>query len=93
VALFRRDRVAAFVATSGARGIVSGVLGGLMAVSAYAIVLWAFSRAALAPVAALRETSVVMAAGFGTRSLGEPFGMRRVIAAVLVVVGVALLSV
>jgi uncharacterized membrane protein len=93
VALFRRDRVASFVATGGVRGIIPVVIGGLMAVSAYAIVLWAFSRAALAPVAALRETSVVMAAAFGTRSLGEPFGIRRVIAALLVVVGVALLSV
>lgn len=88
----RRDRVARFVAVNGVRGIASGVIGGLMAVSAYGIVLWAYSRAALAPVAALRETSVVMAAAFGAMSLGEPFGMRRVLASVVVVVGVALLN-
>jgi drug/metabolite transporter (DMT)-like permease len=63
-----------------------------MAATAYAIVLWAYSRATLAPVAALRETSVIMAALFGSYSLGEPFGLRRVIASVVVVIGVALLN-
>lgn len=90
--LRRRDRVASFVVGHGVRGVASAVLGGLMAVSAYGIVLWAYSRAALAPVAALRETSVVMAAAFGTVSLGEPFGPRRVLASIVVVVGVALLN-
>jgi drug/metabolite transporter (DMT)-like permease len=90
--LRRRERAAVFFTAHGVGGIVSGVVGGLMAVSAYGIVLWAYSRATLAPVAALRETSVVMAAGFGTISLGEPFGMRRVLASVVVVIGVALLN-
>ena len=92
VLLRRRDRLAPFVAASGARGVAAGVGGGLMAVAAYGIVLWAYSRAALAPVAALRETSVVMAAAFGALSLGEPFGLRRVIASAVVVAGVALLN-
>jgi drug/metabolite transporter (DMT)-like permease len=92
VLLFRRDRVAPFLATNGARGVLGGMLGGLMAATAYALVLWAYSRAALAPVSALRETSVVMAALFGAVSLGEPFGTRRVIASVVVVIGVALLN-
>jgi drug/metabolite transporter (DMT)-like permease len=68
------------------------VLGGIMAASAYGIVLWAYSRASLAPVSALRETSVVMAAAFGALRLGEPFGARRVAAAAVVVLGVALLN-
>lgn len=93
VALRRRERVRAFLAVNGVRGLASGVAGGIMAVSAYGIVLWAYSRAALAPVAALRETSVVMAALFGSLSLGEPFGARRVLASVVVVIGVALLNV
>lgn len=92
VALRRRERAAAFLAANGARGLLTGVAGGLMAVSAYGIVLWAYSRASLAPVAALRETSVVMAAAFGARSLGEPFGLRRVLASAVVVIGVALLN-
>ena len=92
VLLRRRDRLAPFLAASGAHGVAAGVGGGLMAVAAYGIVLWAYSRAALAPVAALRETSVVMAAAFGALSLGEPFGLRRVIASAVVVAGVALLN-
>ena len=92
VALRRRSRTAAFLAVNGMRGVLGGVLGGIMAVTAYGIVLWAYSRATFAPVAALRETSVVMAALFGALSLGEPFGRRRVIASVVVVVGVTLLN-
>jgi drug/metabolite transporter (DMT)-like permease len=93
VALRRRARLATFLAAGGRRGLLGGVLGGVMAAMAYGIVLWAYSRASLAPVAALRETSVVMATLFGALSLGEPFGPRRVIASIVVVVGVALLNV
>jgi drug/metabolite transporter (DMT)-like permease len=92
VLLRRRDRIRPFLATNGARRVLGGVLGGIMAASAYGIVLWAYSRASLAPVSALRETSVVMAAAFGALRLGEPFGARRVAAAAVVVLGVALLN-
>ncbi|MEW6271273.1 MAG: EamA family transporter [Thermodesulfobacteriota bacterium] len=92
VLLFRRARLRPFLAMNGARGVLGGMLGGIMAATAYALVLWAYSRAALAPVSALRETSVVMAAIFGAVSLGEPFGVRRVVAAMVVVLGVALLN-
>ena len=92
VALRRRARIAPFLAVAGAKGVRGSVIGGVMAVTAYGIVLWAYSRASLAPVAALRETSVIMAALFGALSLGEPFGLRRVIASMVVVVGVALLN-
>lgn len=88
----RRDRVRAFLAVTGRSGVLGGALGGLMAVTAYGIVLWAYSRATLAPVSALRETSVIMAAAFGSLRLGEPFGRRRVIASIVVVVGVTLLN-
>lgn len=92
VVLRRRERIAPFLALNGARGVLGGVVGGVMAVTSYGIVLWAFTRAALAPVAALRETSVIMAALFGSLAMGEPFGRRRVIAAVVVVIGIALLN-
>lgn len=92
VALRRRDRIAPFLAVNGWRGVLGGVAGGVMATAAYGIVLWAYGRVALAPVAALRETSVIMATLFGAISLGEPFGRRRLIASLVVVVGVALLS-
>jgi drug/metabolite transporter (DMT)-like permease len=92
VLLRRRARIGPFVAENGVRGVAGGVAGGLMAATAYALVLWAYSRGALAPVAALRETSVVMAAVIGAVSLGEPFGRRRVLASGVVVAGVALLN-
>lgn len=69
-----------------------GLLGGAIAALAYGIVLWAMSRGRIAHVAALRETSVVVAAGIGTVVLGEPFGRRRVVAACMVAAGAVLLQ-
>jgi drug/metabolite transporter (DMT)-like permease len=68
-------------------------LGGVMSVTAYAIVLWAQTRGALASVTALRETGVIVAAVIGTVVFHEHFGRRRVVAAVLVAAGVVLLNV
>ena len=71
-----------------ARGIVCGVL----SLAAYGLVIWAQSRGALAVVAALRETSVVIAALIGTVVFGERFGYRRTVAAAVVTVGIVLLN-
>jgi drug/metabolite transporter (DMT)-like permease len=68
-------------------------VGGVLAASAYALVIWAMTRAPMAQVSALRETSVIMAALIGTRLLREPFGRRRIFAASLVALGVVLLQV
>lgn len=84
----RRGRLVARIREAGLRAPIGGVL----AAGAYAIILWAYAQGSVAPVAALRETSVVMAALIGSLRLGEPFGARRVAAAVVVVVGVALLN-
>lgn len=70
----------------------AGVVGGLMTFAAYALVLWALSLGAVAPIAALRETSVVIAAVIGAVFLGEGFGRRRVVAACAVAAGVVLLN-
>ncbi|HEY7946976.1 MAG TPA: DMT family transporter [Acidimicrobiales bacterium] len=70
------------------RGLVAGAL----TLAAYTIVLWAQTRAPLAEVAALRETSVISAALIGTVFLKERFGARRVTAAVLVATGIVLIS-
>lgn len=66
--------------------------GGLMAAAAYGLVIWALGRGAMAYVAALRETSVVFAAVIGAAWLGEPFGRRRVAAALLVAAGILLMN-
>jgi drug/metabolite transporter (DMT)-like permease len=70
-----------------------GLAAGALSVAAYTIVLWAQTRAPLAEVAALRETSVIWAALIGTLFLKERFGARRVAAAALVAIGIVLISV
>jgi drug/metabolite transporter (DMT)-like permease len=67
--------------------------GGLMATLGYAIALWALSRAPMASVASLRESSVLFAAILGTRLLGESFGRRRVVSALVLVVGLILVQI
>jgi len=69
-----------------------GLLGGFCSVAAYAIVLWAMTRAPVAAVAALRETSVIFAALIGALWLKEGFGLARLAGAAAVVVGVATLK-
>ena len=76
-----------------ARAWRPAALGGVLAAGAYAMVIWAMTRAPMAQVSALRETSVIMAALIGTRLLREPFGTRRVVAASLVAAGAVLLQV
>ncbi len=71
----------------------AAITGGLMSNGSYGLVLWAFSQAALAPVMALRETSVIFAALIGALVFGEAFGTWRIIAAVAVAVGAVLLNV
>jgi drug/metabolite transporter (DMT)-like permease len=68
-----------------------GVLAGVASFGAYAIALWAMTRAPVAVVAALREVSVVFAALMGALFLKETFGWRRLAGAVGVAVGVAAL--
>jgi drug/metabolite transporter (DMT)-like permease len=65
---------------------------GAMAILGYGLVLWAQTRGALAAVAALRESSVVVAAFLGAALFHEPLGRLRVAASVVVAVGVVLLA-
>ncbi|MFI1969709.1 EamA family transporter [Streptomyces cinnamoneus] len=70
---------------------VRGLAGGLLSVFAYGLVLWAQTRAALAPVAALRESSILVGAGIGAVFMKERFGAPRVAAAGLMVAGIGLM--
>ncbi|MCW2820127.1 MAG: protein of unknown function transrane [Marmoricola sp.] len=72
--------------------LVLGLLGGVLSLAAYGLVLWAQTRGALAPVAALRETSVIVGAIIGAVVFGERFGPWRVAATVLVAAGVVLVT-
>lgn len=65
--------------------------GGLMSMLAYFIVIWAMTRAPIALVAALRETSVLFAGLISLVILKEPLTRWRAAAALVIVAGVALL--
>jgi drug/metabolite transporter (DMT)-like permease len=72
--------------------LLAGLAGGLLSLAAYALVLWAQTRGALAPIAALRETSVIVGAVIGAVLFGERFGRWRIAATVLVAGGVVLIT-
>ena len=65
--------------------------GGVLSSGAYWTAIWAMTVAPIALVAALRETSVLIAAVIGIVFLREPVVAARIIAAGLVVVGMMLI--
>lgn len=92
--------VAYALLTRGSKSLVNllpawrdGLMGGAMSLGSYWIVVWAFTQAPLAVVAALRETSVLFAMLIGILFLKEPALRWRSAAAVLIVAGIALLRV
>jgi len=89
--LLARDRAAWFGYMRAKPGKISA--GALAAATAYAMVIYAMSVAPMAMVSSLRETSVIFAALIGTLMFREPFGRQRIIAAILVCIGVVLIKV
>jgi phosphonate utilization associated putative membrane protein len=63
-------------------------LGAVASLSSYGIALWAMTRAPVATVAALRETSVLFAILLGTWFLKEAFTLRRLLGTCAIVGGV-----
>lgn len=63
-------------------------LGGLASLGSYWIALWAMTRAPVAAVSALRETSVLFATALSVLVLKERFGLQRAIGAAVIVAGV-----
>jgi drug/metabolite transporter (DMT)-like permease len=89
IALTARERQAAGVrAALGPRTVVAG----LATFGAYALVLAALQRAPAAPVAAVRETSIVLAVAAGAVVLHERVGPARRLGALAVTLGVALVA-
>ena len=66
-------------------------IGGAFTLGSYGIALWAMSRAPVALVAAVRETSVIFAAAFGALFLGERLTLRRAGATAAVLAGLVAL--
>ncbi len=71
---------------------VSAVLAGIAMFAAYCFVLAALRIASPGAVAAVRESSVVIATGLAAAFLGETVSRVRVLGAVLVALGVAILA-
>ncbi|WP_278924039.1 MULTISPECIES: EamA family transporter [Pseudophaeobacter] len=74
------------------RSWVIGITGGFVSMTAYGLVLFAKNFAPLGAVSALRETSVIFAALIGFLVLKEGNWMRRLGAAMVMVLGVALIG-
>lgn len=68
-----------------------GLFGGSLQLLSYGIVIWAMTKAPIAPVAALRETSVLFGALLAFFLLKEPFKPARLAAALMIVCGLALI--
>ena len=84
----RRAALVQYATQYWVRGLVGGALSGI----AYGIALWAMTRAPVAAVAALRETSVIFAALIGAWLLKEGHIVRRLASAMVVVAGVVALK-
>jgi drug/metabolite transporter (DMT)-like permease len=69
----------------------TGLGGGALAVVSYSIAIWAMTKAPIAIVAALRETSVLFGALIAVTVLKEPLRPARIGAAAMIVGGLALL--
>ena len=73
-------------------GRAVGLGGGLMSLTAYGLVVWAQTVGDLPTIAALRETSIVIAALIGALVLRERLGGLRLAASATVLTGIALLE-
>lgn len=73
------------------RRALLATLGGLASLGSYWIALWAMTRAPVAAVSALRETSVLFATALSVLVLKERFGVQRLVGAGVIVAGVVAL--
>ena len=73
------------------REAMRGVAGAGASIGAYSLVLWAFTRAPVAPIAALRETSILIGVVLARLLLGERPSRRGWAGATAIALGAALL--
>ncbi len=91
--------MAAYALARSGRGVLAlsgrnwgvGLAGGALQLGSYATVIWAMTAAPIAMVAALRETSVLFGAMIAVVLLKEPLRASRIIAALTIVAGLALI--
>ena len=68
-----------------------GLFGGLCSLGSYGVALWAMTKAPIAMVAALRETSVIFGMLLAILFLGEKFSPVKLLAVVLVATGIIIM--
>jgi len=88
--LYKKGKAGAVSLMNTPRQILGG---GFMAFAGYAIVLWAMTKAPIALVATLRETSIIIAALIGMFWMKEQGGWRRIVAAIIIFLSVVYLKV
>jgi drug/metabolite transporter (DMT)-like permease len=69
----------------------TGILGGAASCAAYGIAVWGMTKAPIASVAALRETSIVFVLLLSARVLKETLSWQRIVGGVMIVLGASLL--
>ncbi|WP_326763878.1 DMT family transporter [Streptomyces sp. NBC_01591] len=69
-----------------------GLTGGVVSLTAYGLVIWAQAHGDLATIAALRETSILIAALIATLLFRERFGRLRLTAGAAVLAGIVVLE-
>ena len=79
------------VLTGLSRGWQAGALAGALSFASYAVAIWAFTRAPVPLVSALRESSILFAMLIAVVILREKVGPVRIGAAVLMASGIALM--
>jgi drug/metabolite transporter (DMT)-like permease len=89
VLLLKKQELVSYATRFWLRGLVGGVLSS----AAYGVALWAMTRAPVAAVAALRETSVIFAALIGAWLLKDGHLARRLAGAATVAAGVIALKI
>ena len=70
----------------------TGLLVSILSTTGYAIIVWAFSAERIAPVAVLRETSVLFAMLISVLFIKETFSILRVVIVCLILAGIILLG-
>lgn len=87
-----RAEFLAYLRRRGPRRTALGLSGGLAGLASYGIAIWAMTKAPIALVAALRESSVIFGMLLAVLFLGERLSASRVLAVLLVAGGAMLLK-
>ncbi len=70
----------------------AGLVGGVFALCAYGLVIWAMSKAPMSQVSAVRESSVIFATLIGVFYFNEGLIRRRILSSILVVCGIIIMQ-